>query len=64
MRTPNRPLTPHTTRSPGSTKFATIASMPALPVPEIGSVARFSVPNASRMSVIVSPMMSAKAGSM
>ena len=43
MRTPNRPLTPQTTRSPGSTKFATIASMPALPVPETGSVAMFSV---------------------
>ena len=43
MRSPKSPCTPQTTRSPGSTKFATSASMPALPVPETGSVAVFSV---------------------
>ena len=38
--------------------------MPALPVPEIGSVARLVVWKTSRMSSIVSPMIVAKAGSM
>ncbi len=36
MRSPNRPCTPQTTRSPGRTKLTTIASMPALPVPLSG----------------------------
>ncbi len=38
--------------------------MPALPVPEIGSVATFSVAKAWRRRSIVSLMTSAKAGSM
>ena len=38
MRSPNTPLTPTTTTSPGSTTLTNAASMPAEPVPLIGSV--------------------------
>ena len=36
MRVPKTPFTPTTTSSPGSSRFTRHASMPALPVPEIG----------------------------
>ena len=38
MRSPNTPLTPTITVSPGSTRLTKHASMPAEPVPQIGSV--------------------------
>ena len=48
MRTPNTPLIPTTTVSPGSSRFTKAASMPALPVAEIGSVIAFTVPKQVR----------------
>ena len=44
MRSPNTPLTPTTTTSPGSTTLTNAASMPAEPVPLIGSVSAFVGP--------------------
>ena len=45
IRSPKTPLTPTTTTSPGRTTFTKEASMPAEPVPLIGSVRALSVPN-------------------
>ena len=47
-RPPNTPLTQTSTRSPGSTRFGTVASCPAEPVPLIAIVMRFFVRNTSR----------------
>ena len=41
IRSPNTPLTPTITVSPGSSRLTKHASMPAEPVPEIGSVSAF-----------------------
>src|SRR5438552_17181428 len=41
MRSEKKPFTNTAHFSPGSAKFATAASMPALPVPEIGNVISF-----------------------
>jgi hypothetical protein len=43
MRSPNTPLTPTTTTSPGATTLQSVASMPADPVAETGKVRAFSV---------------------
>ena len=63
MRSPNTPLTPTTTTSPGSTKFTNAASIPAEPVPLIGSVSSLSVRNTARRRSHVSSSSARKSGS-
>jgi hypothetical protein len=63
IRSPNSPFTPTTTRSPARTKLHTIASIPALPVPDTGRVARLAVTNVSRSIWAVSFMSATKLGS-
>ena len=63
MRAPKTPLTPITTGSPGSTTFTNAASMPAEPVPEIGSVMALEVRKTVRSRAQVSSRMSTNAGS-
>ena len=48
MRSPNTPLTPTTTESPGSTTLTNAASMPAEPVPLTGNVSGLAVRNTWR----------------
>jgi hypothetical protein len=63
MRAPNTPLTPTTTGSPGRTRLTNAASMPADPVPEIGSVIGLAVRNTVRSRSHVSSRMATNAGS-
>ena len=63
MRAPNTPATQMMTSSPGSTRLATHASMPALPVPGTASVSWLRVCITCCSSVRVSSMMRRYAGS-
>ena len=63
MRAPKTPLTPITTGSPRSTTFTNAASMPAEPVPEIGSVMALEVRKTVRSRAQVSSRMSTNSGS-
>ena len=54
MRSPNTPFTPMITVSPGSSRLTKHASMPAEPVPLIGSVSVFSVRKTSRSRSAIS----------
>ena len=63
MRVPKTPLTPTTTSSPGSTRLTKHVSMPALPVPEMGSVNAFPVWNTCRRRVLVSSIRPMNTGS-
>src|SRR5680860_1308304 len=62
-RPPNTPLTPTTTRSPGSTRLTTTASRPALPVPDTGKVTRLPVRKIARSCSAISSRMGVKSGS-
>ena len=63
IRVPNTPLMHTMTLSPGSTRFAKQASMPADPGAEIGIVNSFSVMNAYFNICLVSSIISINAGS-
>ena len=63
MRSPNTPFTPTITVSPGSTRLTKQVSMPAEPVPLIGSVSVFSVRNAARSRSPISSSTARKSGS-
>src|SRR5439155_8071066 len=63
MRSPNTPLTPTTTTSPGRTTFTNAASMPAEPVPEIGNVSGLLVRNTWRRRSHVSSSSATNSGS-
>ena len=64
MRSPNTPLTPTTTASPGPTRFTKAASMPAEPVPLIGSVsAVVGAEHRDAAARAVSSRMARKSGS-
>ena len=58
MRPPKTPLTPTRTRSPGSTRFAMDASIPAEPVPGIARVNSLEVHITWRRRERVSSMIS------
>lgn len=55
-RCPNRPKTSTSTRSPGSSKETSAASIPARAVPSTSTVASLPVRNTCRYSDCVSPM--------
>jgi hypothetical protein len=63
MRSPNTPLTPMITESPGSTRLTKHVSMPAEPVPLIGKVSAFAVRNAARSRSPISSSTTRKSGS-
>ena len=63
MRSPNTPLTPMMTVSPGSSRLTKHASMPADPVPLIGSVSAFSVRKTRRSRSAISSSTSRNSGS-
>ena len=63
MRSPKTPLTPTITVSPGSTRFTKQASIPAEPVPEIGSVSAFVVSKTVRRRSQVSSRIRRNSGS-
>ena len=62
MRSQKKPLANIATLVPGSTKLATAASMPALPVPEMARVNGFAVPNTFRSPARISSTTSKKNG--
>ena len=64
MRSPNTPLAPTITVSPGSTTLTKHASIPAEPVPLTGKVSSLVVPNTVRRRAIVSSMIPMNSGSM
>ncbi|MMZ57076.1 hypothetical protein D1872_189910 [compost metagenome] len=63
IRSPNRPFTPMTTLSPGSSRLTNTVSIPELPVPDIASVSSFFVSNTVRINSIVSFIICKKLGS-
>ena len=63
MRSPNTPLTPTITVSPGSTRLTKHASMPAEPVPLIGNVSAFSVRKTVRRRAMISSRIARNSGS-
>jgi hypothetical protein len=63
MRSPNTPLTPTTTTSPGPTVLTNTASIPAEPVPEMGSVIGFAVRKTARSRSHVSSRRATNSGS-
>jgi len=64
IRSPNTPLAPTIAVSPGSSRLTKHVSMPAEPVPLIGSVSSFSVRNTARSRSIVWSMTRMNSGSM
>ena len=63
MRSPNTPLTPTITVSPGSSRLTKHASIPAEPVPLIGNVSALAVWNAARSRSAISSSTTRKSGS-
>ena len=63
MRSPNTPLTPMITVSPGSSRLTKQASIPAEPVPLIGNVSALAVWNAARSRSAISSSTTRKSGS-
>src|SRR5689334_23161414 len=63
MRSPNTPLTPTITVSPRSTRLTKHVSIPAEPVPEIGSVSGLAVSKTVRRRSHVSPRIRRNSGS-
>ena len=63
IRSPNSPLTPMTTTSPGPTRLTNAASMPADPVPDTGRVIGLPVRQTWRSRSHVSSRRAKKAGS-
>ena len=63
MRSPNTPFTPTMAVSPGSSRLTKHASMPADPVPLIGTVSAFFVRNTLRRRSIVSSSSARNSGS-
>src|SRR6266511_5519002 len=64
LRLPKTPLTATTAMSPGSSRLTKHASMPAEPVPLIGSVSALRVRNTVRSRAIVSSSSARNSGSM
>ena len=63
MRSPNTPFTPMIAVSPGSSRLTKHASIPAEPVPLIGSVSAFAVWNTARSRSAISSSTTRKSGS-